>query len=303
MRVPGRIIQNNFRRGASTIAFSLMLLTGMFARVELMAIAAGPVADSLGKEMDHEQDPEYKQALKNLKLLENRFFFHSYDHDPIEKRVERLELLIFGAAQFGVPIERMTRLKSTVDSRAYKSAKIIAEQNDKAKEPGEAESNEAASSNYPILTTLEWRVLKKTYRKQTIDERLARLETSLFGQPSPAMSYVDRIERLKKVAGIEEPGGAATTVLPRGPMPRAGAVPLPGQLPSYDYNRQFNKDFSQMFKFMNQQMRDMFGTIPYGNNPPFDSENNKVVPKSPYFVMPEIKKRPKLPAYTDPNSI
>lgn len=237
----------------------------------------------------------------DLRVMENRFFFHDYEHDPLAKRVERLECLVFGSAQYGVPEDRIEKLRATIEKRDRASAEKVAAGSESGPEKAEKSGEDGSRSDYPILTTLEWRVLKKTYRGETMDERLGRLETSLFGQPATAMSYLDRIERLKKVAGIGLPGRSPLTELPQGPMPRAGGsdgiqmrpftgiVPPGGSSIQRDYNAQFNRDFAQMFKYLNQQMKDMF-------------RNGQPVPGSPIIIMPEGKKQ-KLPSYADPNSI
>ncbi|CAN5402652.1 hypothetical protein BH11CYA1_BH11CYA1_04580 [soil metagenome] len=192
------------------------------------------------------------QALdKDLVVLENRFFFHHYGHDPIEKRLERLELMTLGASQFGTSDDRLTRLKAAIVQRDKRAAQIMVEQSKIDKAKGESgQSGAKADTNYPVLSTLEWRILKKTYSTESMDQRLDRLESHLFGVPAQAMSYVDRIERLKKTAGVgveafappqyipgvsSGPGsssGAAGpfTAIRKGPMPRAGNGSLFGSL-------------------------------------------------------------------------
>lgn len=136
-----------------------------------------------------------EQALeKELALLENRFFFHGYAQDPLPKRLERLELLVLGTTQPGVAQERLAKLKVAIVEKDKSSARSIAR-----------EMKEAPKSDYPVLSTLEWRILKKTYAGGALDERLARMEKQLFGLPSEAMSYADRIERLKKTVGLATP--------------------------------------------------------------------------------------------------
>src|SRR5690606_33228046 len=76
-----------------------------------------------------------------------------------------------------------------------------------------------SSSQYPVLNTLEWRALKKTYPSESIDARLARMEKKLFGMDSPAMAYVDRVDRLKRTLGIGMT--AAVPRGPKGPAPKA----------------------------------------------------------------------------------
>ena len=62
-----------------------------------------------------------------------------------------------------------------------------------------------------FLGTLEWRILKKTYASvKAMDPRLNRMETQLFGMPAQSMSYIDRIDRLKKTIGLDIGSVAAT---------------------------------------------------------------------------------------------
>lgn len=156
-----------------------------------------------------------EQALeKELALLENRFFFHGYAQDPLPKRLERLELLVLGTTQPGVAQERLAKLKVAIVEKDKYSAQSIAR-----------EMKEASKSDYPVLSTLEWRILKKTYVGGALDERLARMEKHLFGLPSEAMSYADRIERLKKTVGLATPDVAQVPgkrVLRPNLMPRDG---------------------------------------------------------------------------------
>lgn len=143
------------------------------------------------------------ESEKSLKQLENRFFFHDYNHDLIEKRLERLELLVLGSVQSGNNKTRLDRLKNSIQQKDSQAAKDLQartkEIQDKKAEPGVSVSE----TQYPVLTTLEWRSLKKTYKTDSLDKRLDRLETSIFGTPATSMSYADRVDRLKKVIGIE----------------------------------------------------------------------------------------------------
>lgn len=171
-----------------------------------------------------------EQALADhIKVFEHRFFFRLYANDPIEKRLERIELLVFGATQAGSNEERVARLKKTVNDRDAKSGVEVREKEASAAPqagPSETAGKSArvpnSSSQYPILNTLEWRSLKKTFPAETLDQRLERMESKLFGQPSPAMAYADRVERLKRTLGV----GMAQEDIPKfsgplGPMPKA----------------------------------------------------------------------------------
>ncbi len=66
--------------------------------------------------------------------------------------------------------------------------------------------------------------MKKTFPAEALDQRLDRLESQIFGLPAQAMSYVDRIERLKKTAGIgvDVAGSAYTAIGPGASQNRSG---------------------------------------------------------------------------------
>lgn len=175
---------------------------------------------------------------KSLSILENRYFFHHYGHDPVEKRLERIELLILGDTRSGTAEARIQNLQKAVQLRDSQAAKIMREAQQNKNESGAASTPESAngagsvitkkpsgtSASYPAVGTIEWRVLKKTYPQESLDQRLNRLETNLFGMPSQAMSYVDRIERLKKTTGIDvvlSPSDAIKPGAKYGPLPRS----------------------------------------------------------------------------------
>lgn len=174
---------------------------------------------------------------KELTVLENRFFFHHYGHDPVAKRLERVELLILGASQSGAPAARLDSLKKAVVVKDKAAAQVMREQSKaqasgQSTAPGKGQSGGASTSgkpSYPQVATLEWKILKKTYPQEALDQRLNRLEEQLFGVPATAMSYLDRIERLKKTTGVDvalAPSDTGVKVPGKkqpqfGPMPRA----------------------------------------------------------------------------------
>lgn len=244
------------------------------------------------------------QLLKYLKNLEDRFFFHSYDHDPLEKRIERLELLIFGQAKYGTIQERLAHLKSKIEANDREAA------SDMKKRAKKERANPQKIQQYPIMNTLEWRVLKKTYREESLEKRLDRLEEKLFGKTAPAMSYRDRIDRLKKIVGINITSlPSQNSKLQPGPLPQAGKrrmiTPFNGRsFPNFnpdsqtfqdDFEKQFMKDMPNMFKYMDDRMKNIFKNMPNGYklNPP----------KTSPYTTPKKKPTVTIPPYADPNSI
>jgi hypothetical protein len=268
---------------------------------------------------------------KQIGLLENRFFYHLYVQDPIEKRLERLELLVFGGTQAGSNEERLARLKKSVADRDTASAQSAA-QGSKApavddgpsKPPSTGQDKAKQSSGqYPILNTLEWRLLKKTYPDDSMDGRLERMETKVFGQASPAMAYIDRVERLKKTVGVGVAEEAPTGKM--GPRPKArprldGASPqVPdgfGMMPTIPPNPFNNQrgmspsfgDFNSMFRELNKQMQEMMrmppGHYEYDPNSGEWTESDTGRKLSPDTAPPPAPpKKPKPLPYYDPNSI
>ncbi|MBK7746506.1 MAG: hypothetical protein IPI39_04620 [Candidatus Obscuribacter sp.] len=202
------------------------------------ALAINPPDKALTKT---QSAPVSDQAIdKELTVLENRFFFHHYGHDPVAKRLERVELLILGASQSGAPAARLDSLKKAVVVKDKEAAQVMREQSKaqagaqgigQSNAPGKGSGGSAAgkAASYPQVATLEWKILKKTYPQEALDQRLNRLEEQLFGVPSTAMSYLDRIERLKKTTGVDvalAPSDTGVKVPGKrqpqfGPLPRA----------------------------------------------------------------------------------
>lgn len=195
--------------------FRLALLTIVLAAWAVLPALAGAPAIRM-------------DVAREVSLLEHRFFFKQYAHDPLEKRLERLELLVYGATQAGSNEARAERLRKTVADKDRQASAPAHQGADGS--AGAPTKKPLGSSQYPILNTFEWRVFKKTYPGETLDQRLERLETKLFGQPSQAMAYADRVERLKRTLGIDV--AQSVPAGPLGPRPKAGPrSPVPGEPP------------------------------------------------------------------------
>lgn len=311
---------SNFR------AKSLSLLTFC-----LLAGSAG-LLSSLSFALPSQAQSPATPMPKQIGLLENRFFYHLYVQDPIEKRLERLELLVFGGTQAGTNDERLARLKKAIaerDTASAQPAKPPAEDTQEKAQTAEPDKSKQSSTQYPILTTLEWRLLKKTYPNDSMDARLERMETKVFGQASPAMAYADRVERLKKTVGVgiadEAPKGKM------GPRPKArprledgspipdgfGMMPTIPNLPTMPTDplngqrgmNPFFGDFNSMFRELDRQMQEMMrmppGHYEYDPNTGQWTERDTGRKLSPDTAPPPAppKKKQKPPPYYDPNTI
>ena len=131
--------KNYAKRYHSKFAF----LIGLGLLSQSHALAAGPVPHSGAATPvpDLVLNPADQALSRDVMVMENRFFFHSYGHDPLEKRLERLELLTLGGAQPGSNAERLARLKLAVVARDKAAAKTIASEQ---KSEGESSSTSAA---------------------------------------------------------------------------------------------------------------------------------------------------------------
>lgn len=264
---------------------------------------------------------------RDVELLERRFFPKTYWNDPLDKRLERLELMIYGSTQSGSLGERLDRIKKDVvqRSRTNPNSSAGGTAGRPGPAPGKTQSESAASGQYPVLNTLEWRALKKTYPMESLDQRLARLESHLFGQPSTTMPYVDRIERLKRVMGL----GMTSDVLPGGtllgPSPRArsrvpfngGGVPLSPFFPDISgdgfpggMDSDSSRSLSEIMKRMRQHMNEMQRMAPG-----LGARSWRYDPQTGTWVEQGTGRRfkgdgihmeeqaPQIPPYLDPNSI
>jgi|AGTN01.1.fsa_nt_gi hypothetical protein len=324
---------NYYRRLQLLLGLSLVI--GATSSSWLPAADAAPHAGRAAKPIKTQRNP-----FQELKGLEARFFVHDYDKDSPERRLQRLESLVFGGYQTGTNEERLDRLKDAISKHDSENAKTLNEKNKQITRAAPATEEDNApskasmptsSQQFPVLDTLEWRVLKKTYQKESLDQRLERLETTLLGQPALALSYADRVERLKKIVGIDIPQsnpylsmpmpksqvGPTSPFLPRqqrSMIPR-NAYPLGSPFGSplsrrnskertvdEDFQLRSTQDLATMMKFMNQFMDPDFMGSPGFSSPHGFSSPPIIIPIQPQQRMP-VKEKETIPPYEDPNSI
>lgn len=157
----------------------------------IAAVATTLTAISLTLQVAHAEPGLTTAAQTNsldLTGLEKRYFGRVYEKDATDKRIQRIELLVFGATQDGGMIERLDRLQKAAADHAKNS-----------------KANGAQGADTASISALEKKILKKSFDSETPAQRLARLESKVFGQPSPSMSIGDRVFRLKKILNIETP--------------------------------------------------------------------------------------------------
>lgn len=172
-------------------------------------------------------------SLKNLVLLEKKYFEHTFDSDSIEDRVARIEQLVLGDATTGNPQDRINKLVSslvsdgtsleapqapsavTANPAATAKTTKATNQNDNSKQlasngrdlsndpyANDQDEDPAAgqTSNYPHVTALEKEIIGQTYDGQPLNARLARLETKAFGAVSQLPDLSQRTDALERYA-------------------------------------------------------------------------------------------------------
>lgn len=317
----------------------LHLLLGLSLAVGASSPVCLPSADAAPAGRSKPVIKVQRDPFRELKGLETRFFVHDYDKDSPERRLQRLELFVFGGDQTGSNEERLDRLKDAISKHDSENARTLSDRNKQLSKAQSGNGDVSApskagmptsSQQFPILDTLEWRVLKKTYQKESLDQRLERLETALLGQPALALSYVDRVERLKKIVGIDIP---QTNPFLSMPMPKSQVGPNSGLAPRQrsmiiprsgfpqgftfgaplsrrnsrertmeeDFQLRSSQDLANMMRFMNQFMDPEFMGAPGFSSPHGFSSPPIIIPIQPQ-KMP-LKEKETIPPYEDPNSI
>jgi hypothetical protein len=296
-------------------AFSLLLILSLSSPA-LAGVGAGKSQGGVGL-------PEAEVSGVESKLLQKTFA-----QDPIEKRLQRLELLVFGATQFGTTKERWQQLNSALAEQKKEQL---------SRRPGQRQGKVGGKGE--DVAILEREVLKKTFANEPVGKRLDRLENKVFGQSTGTMAAESRVERLKRTIGLPEAqSGPQTAISPYGGEPglRSGLPlgrPFGGQvLPGFPEFGQSDPQMRELLRQMEQQMRglDQFGNGQINPNMPkngqfsfryfyqgpdgkphyYESPNAKPDSnpgfkgqKKPLIPGLKVPNTNEIPPYGDPNSI
>lgn len=150
----------------------------------------------------------------NVPKLEQKFFEHTYPKDPLPQRLERIEKMVFGEAKTGADGERLSKLiqavpglNSVPDVPPPASTNTASGDAQDVPMPPPSKSRApqpiADGSKYPQVSAMELKLLGKDYGADPVDQRLARLETKVFGKPSGSTDLSDRVDALKNRTGVD----------------------------------------------------------------------------------------------------
>jgi hypothetical protein len=167
-------------------------------------------------------------AADDLSAAEQRLYSHSYEGEPLDQRLARLEASVFGESQSGAPTERQARLLKVLGAaqKVVPHADQSSETDAASTEPsGDKPGNAPAgisrftppgstpqsmstptaqpavqqppdATDYPTVTALERQVFGRDFIRDDVRHRLGRLEKKVFGQSYDQSALVDRVDRL-----------------------------------------------------------------------------------------------------------
>lgn len=143
--------------------------------------------------------------------LETHFFEHTYPSDDNEKRVERLEKLVFGESKSGDIQARLQSLSASMPKDTDPAQLSSADQRNQVAQAQasnttntpaapQAQDSQATpddpSTDYPRVDAAEHLLLGKTFQKEPINRRLDQLEVKAFGKSSGNPDLSDRLDKL-----------------------------------------------------------------------------------------------------------
>ncbi len=152
---------------------------------------------------------------QTINLLENKFFEHTYPSDDDEKRVERLEKLIFGESKTGNLQARIQTLSGSLphdtdatqltqqDSDSSGNSQVASSNQNQTQSQSQTQSQgednstpDDPNTDYPRVDAAEHLLLGKTFLKESISRRLDQLEVKAFGKASGSKDLSDRVDKL-----------------------------------------------------------------------------------------------------------
>lgn len=134
-----------------------------------------------------------------LTQLENKILKSTYTFDPLEKRLDRLELEVFGDTNSDYGHEdRLSRLIASTGfnyNNPSMNENLSSQSNEKL--PNTNYEKEDSSVSYPMVDTLEKEVFNRSFTNDDIYYRLSRLEKEVYKKTSENLPLSDRIDTLK----------------------------------------------------------------------------------------------------------
>lgn len=189
---------------------SVRLAAGFISVAASLFIALGQAPAFAGNQTD-----------QDILKLEDKFFHTTYPKEPMDARLDRLEKMVFGEAKAGNEADRLTTLLGAVPNldnpgdvdqtpRTASSSRSVSPGQQRTQPAGRGDDADeddtetpAPIGQYPAVSAIERKVMGKEFAQEPVGQRLARLETKVFGKPSTISDLTERTDRLKEKTGID----------------------------------------------------------------------------------------------------
>ncbi|MCD7878538.1 MAG: hypothetical protein LUG16_01235 [Candidatus Gastranaerophilales bacterium] len=145
---------------------------------------------------------------ETISSIENNMFGYDYSKESETKRLERIEMQLYGIKREGTPQKRLEDIKNDI---GYVEADEIAspapipsnQQRQFDKQKGQVPDDitalkEDSTVEYPMVDKMEQQIFSTTYKNENIYNRLNRLEEKVFNKTS-SESLNARVDRLASV--------------------------------------------------------------------------------------------------------
>jgi len=145
-----------------------------------------------------------------VSAVEQKLFGSQFKSEDINKRLNRIEINVFGIKSGGTPLNRINKLKTVFGQEEKKIEPVqkTQPQNKPVQKPPSHKKvqEENLTVRYAVVDDIEKKVLNHTYTQDDIYRRLGRLETVVFSNTINA-PLNKRVENLKNAVYGKDKSG------------------------------------------------------------------------------------------------
>lgn len=203
-------------RAAILVAFSFSLLSS--AQVPVIAcetaLALGAKAALMQSAAAAGNDPgdSTQDAYPRVTAIEQTILGQTFPYEPLPTRLERMERKAFSKASDSDDLSARTDAlydyaEKTLHKNPFKAEYSSEAAADQRLDGGDSDDGSGAgggatgsTSDYPHVTALEKEILGESHAGEPLADRLSRMETKAFGNPSTGQDLSDRTDALERYA-------------------------------------------------------------------------------------------------------
>ena len=135
------------------------------------------------------------QGLTGISLLEYQVFAQTFEEEPFEVRIARLERSVFGEVQTGDINTRQSQLNKILVQET--PAELNKESFSTIPHQAQSENNSIQdATEYPIVVAIERKVFGRDFIHDNLNRRLNRIEKRVYNKTYSNLALVDRVDKL-----------------------------------------------------------------------------------------------------------